>query len=68
MHVNIKVELRPCLVLLRGIRHRAYFHMWHTGDNDINGLVELENGAVCLVPPQSITFMKAVKTEIDDND
>ena len=66
------IELRPCYILgYNNSRIKALFHCWTTIDYGINGIhgtktaaiVELEDGSVTLIHPQSIKFVSGIFNE-----
>lgn len=72
----MKEDLRPCIVTIiewdkkpidRKVfpeRKKAYFHRW-TGEKNILGIVEYEDGRIDTVKPMQITFSDRQKVNIN---
>ena len=67
-----EIELRPCYILGHDrSKIKALFHCWTTIDYGTNGMhgtktaaiVELEDGSVTLIHPQSIKFVSGIFNE-----
>lgn len=64
-----EMELRPCYILGHDTsKTKALFHCWTTIDGGICGtmtaaIVELEDGSVTLIHPQSIKFVPGIFNE-----
>ena len=68
-----EIELRPCYILGHDKSKiiKALFHCWTTIDYGIHGMngtktaaiVELEDGSVTLIHPQSIKFVSGIFNE-----
>ena len=71
--LKLDIELRPCYILGHDKSKiiKALFHCWTTIDYGIHGMngtktaaiVELEDGSVTLIHPQSIKFVSGIFNE-----
>ena len=69
--LKLDIELRPCYVLGHDkSKIKALFHCWTTIDYDYRmyntktaAIVELEDGSVTLIHPQSIKFVSGIFNE-----
>lgn len=63
------IDLRPCYILGNDkSKTKALFHCWTTVDYGMHGtktaaIVELEDGSVTLIHPQSIKFVSGIFNE-----
>ena len=64
-----EMELRACYILGNDkSKTKALFHCWTTIDDEVSGIktaaiVELEDGSVTLIHPQSIKFLSGIFNE-----
>ena len=64
-----EMELRSCYILgCNKQKTKALFHCWSTLDDGMHGtktaaIVELEDGSITLVHPQSIKFLSGIFNE-----
>lgn len=72
MAAFLEIELRPCYILgHNNPGTKALFHCWTTIDYGMNymhgiktaAIVELEDGSITLIHPQSIKFISGVFNE-----
>lgn len=56
--IYFEQKLRPCQIWKHGITKRALFHGWDFVSNiGTRAIVELENGCIITVDPESIKFL-----------
>lgn len=57
--VEVKTNIRPCVVGLGNRKVKALFHKWspNNGNNYEYALVEFENGCVSKIHPDTLQFL-----------
>lgn len=55
--MEVKPYLRPCIVQFGDNQTKGLFHKWTTGNDYDYAMVELENGCVVKIHPETMHFL-----------